>query len=163
MKNFVDFLGYEKTRLFAFEIYWPLEFMIFLLYKLSIFCVFRVGQNWLGNISPQDLYTITLERTGCDLVWIFLIWTNLLDSNDDRLGLIGACTVPPIEVDIILDNTMGWKNFLIDLYFIYIFILIRLKNIQKPGKDNKIWMQYKSNWPDWILDFIWNDCINFID
>ena len=24
MKNFVGFLGYEKTRLFAFEIYWPL-------------------------------------------------------------------------------------------------------------------------------------------
>ena len=24
VKNFVDFLGYEKTKLFAFEIYWPL-------------------------------------------------------------------------------------------------------------------------------------------
>ena len=24
-KHFVGFLGYEKTRLFAFEIYWPLE------------------------------------------------------------------------------------------------------------------------------------------
>ena len=24
VKNFVGFLGYEKTRLFAFEIYWPL-------------------------------------------------------------------------------------------------------------------------------------------
>ena len=23
--KFVDFLGYEMTRLFAFEIYWPLE------------------------------------------------------------------------------------------------------------------------------------------
>ena len=64
VKNFVGFLGYEKTRLFAFEIYWPLvisKFLqilglqpriskVFLNHQNNFFLT--VGQNNFGNKIP---------------------------------------------------------------------------------------------------------------
>ena len=53
MKNFVGYLGYEKTRLFAFEIYWPLARPKILNPELFI-------QPLLKAAKAQRWWTVTL-------------------------------------------------------------------------------------------------------
>ena len=49
VKNFVGFLGNEKTRLFAFEIYWPLETYRNKLEKTGFFMVTSDPESSLGG------------------------------------------------------------------------------------------------------------------
>ena len=55
VKNFVGFLGNEKTRLFAFEIYWPLAGMG---WNFDDYPGFQPMRSW-ANTYAQD----------CNLLW----------------------------------------------------------------------------------------------
>ena len=72
-KNFVGFLGYEKTRLFAFEIYWPLE-QFFL----------TVGQNNFGNKIPF------LIKKNPKRLWLSF---NLFFRTEEKIGFVALSSI----------------------------------------------------------------------
>ena len=120
MKNFVGFLGNEKTRLFAFEIYWPL-----------------VDHRDLEQMEPKVISLTPLKAEN----WSFYYITVHISILVIKSSYFFYNQNPNATSESFLSQCGGWIYFACDDPPLVIRILCIHQRPWLPAHNNSIWQK----------------------
>ena len=139
MKNFVVFWGYEKTRWFALDIYWPLLELLPLPSILRLYFLFIFAENIKVNKTNMSSYQVWSNQAK---TWKWVIFKTLL-CQPTWFKIHVSYTIWKYTWSAMILAKISFQNqkFIFCLFvnksWHYAEALVTLATLQKMFEDNK--------------------------